>query len=891
MLSDAQAKTRRVDATAGRWGRLVCRVGLLAGLWCLPFGADAAPANVPVAVTASHMPTAVVSDIPADITSTTVLNTVDFARTSAYTPLVSVLQLYEDKTAALSAPEVVARLEEQRPSTGTGEASPKSLNRGYTRSAIWLVGAFRNSTSLPVTRWLAVGAPTLEDVRFFQFDGNELLGARQKGRLLPTQVRTSGNAFPLSIRDVRTARPTFAITLAPGEVITVAIRIKTRSAMNLAPELWSPGAFTAMDQHNTMLEMLLTGSLLTIALYALLQGVAYRDRVLLLLGGTAIAEVGYNMAFHGYLYHYVLQQGGEWVLRAPSIFSAVAVALVSAMALTFSGIGRIRSWRVIYWALIAAMIGGGFASAFGDYLVAARMTLDAVFIANVVWLVSMVDGVRRRMRQAAICLIAFSLTWLTLFERLAFLRGILSKQSIGGPEIVWDNLALGAMIVMIIGSQTRQLRREQNHAREALLAERAEKQVHLEKAVQERTLALQNALIDAAEANRAQTDFLARVSHDLRTPLTSIIGFADLIQVAGHADPVRSGIIRRSASHMLAMVNDLIDVAAGAVNGKLVPEPTYTYALFDVIAAISASTMRGKNQFSLIVAANVPGVLYIDSQRLTQMLSNLIENANKFTDNGSITLRVLWEWKAPDVTSSVAKQYEGDHSARGMLTFEVRDTGCGIEEGDQQSIFEPFRRLDPASLRSGMGLGLAIVAQWANRMGGSVHLTSAPGVGTTVSFTIETCEMSESSIRRYHLDDALAVLPAIDGTGFVIWLAEDTAEIRRFLQEELVSQGFDAVCFANGNTLIAALLEARRLPDLILTDRTMEEGDGNAVLIAARVHAPGTAVVSLSAISPSALQDTQVLGYTYDSSLLKPINLALLRNTLVDLLGVERANR
>ncbi|WP_047243316.1 response regulator, partial [Chromobacterium subtsugae] len=187
-------------------------------------------------------------------------------------------------------------------------------------------------------------------------------------------------------------------------------------------------------------------------------------------------------------------------------------------------------------------------------------------------------------------------------------------------------------------------------------------------------------------------------------------------------------------------------------------------------------------------------------------------------------------------------------------------------------------RLSQARSQPGIGLGLSIVKQWVERMGGALQIDSAPGAGTAVKITLTAPSLSEADMDSYCRPDALGVLPQIDGKGKTVWLAEDTPDIRRLLADELTGQGFAVDASENGLELIRKMQRLSSSPDLILTDHMMPGANGLAVLAEARQRLPGVPVVAISALP-------QPIGpQSYDASLLKPINLAELRNTLASLL-------
>ncbi|WP_281719133.1 ATP-binding protein [Pandoraea apista] len=766
------------------------------------------------------------------------------------------LRLLEDRSARLDATQALN-------ASGWHDVVPRMLNPGYSRSAFWLQGNLVNLGKATVTRWLSVGIVRLEDVRFYSMPA---------GSTQPSVTWLAGHKVPLERHPIVSETPVFPITLAPGERLTFLVRVETRSSVSIVPQLWHPDDFRIAESRNAMIAMLLAGSMISIALYAFVLGIARRDRVFVLLALTTITQVAQDMAFQGFLYRYLLTQGGEFIVRAPSFFSTLTAGFFSAMVLSFTGLRRVTLWRRTYRVVIGVMACMTVWVAFGDHRDAAFTHLQLLSALNVLWVVSLIDGWRRGLANARLCLLSFSPSCVALFWRLAIINGRLPEDWLANTAMAWStNIAVLLMLTIIVAGRSRELVREQRAAQHELLQTRREEQTRLANAVDARTRELQAALIAADEANSAKNDFLARISHDLRTPLTSIIGFADLVQSGGREDADRGRIIRRSAHHMLAMVNDLIEYAGGGAADALHVAPVYVHAFIDGMAHEGMSLARKHgNTFLLDVRAPLPALLEFDAKRVRQVLGNLLDNAAKYTANGTITLSL-------SATSDVTRA-DIVH-----VRFSVEDSGCGIASDDLSRVFEPFARLDRARRVPGVGLGLAIVQQWVERMDGTITLDSTPDVGTRVVFTLPLRVARESDLVPQSLAGATHTLPPLDGSGYHLWLAEDSPEIRQFLHDELASLGFTVHTFSDGVALIAELgTPGLTRPHLVITDHMMPNADGLAVARAIRQHWPDMPVLAISA-SPQI-----VAGSGYDASLLKPIELADLRNTLARLLNLHR---
>lgn len=241
--------------------------------------------------------------------------------------------------------------------------------------------------------------------------------------------------------------------------------------------------------------------------------------------------------------------------------------------------------------------------------------------------------------------------------------------------------------------------------------------------------ALHEKNVQLAEASRAKDRFLASMSHELRTPLNAIIGFTGtlLMKLPGPLNPDQTGqltTVQGSARHLLALINDLLDVAK--IEADKVDVKSTLINCCEVIEELAATLRPAakKKDISLVIAGTGPPVmLYTDRRFLSQIVINLIDNAIKFTDCGTVTVSV-------DRTPS---------NPRNSVRINVQDTGPGISLAGQAKLFEPFSRLDAeASQRStGTGLGLHLSRKLAEVLGGTLTCRSVLGEGSTFTLEIE----------------------------------------------------------------------------------------------------------------------------------------------------------
>ena len=248
------------------------------------------------------------------------------------------------------------------------------------------------------------------------------------------------------------------------------------------------------------------------------------------------------------------------------------------------------------------------------------------------------------------------------------------------------------------------------------------------------------------KANAAKTLFLATVSHEIRTPLAVLVGATDLLMDAElEPEPAHfADMVHRSSQRLMSLVDDILEFSGlEAHQTVLHPRPFEPRAVVEDVAEWAVPLARSRNlAISFVVDESVPTTAVGDARRITQVVTNLVQNAITFTESGSVDVRV---GSRPDAPTP-----DGDTRVPGSwVEFAVADTGVGIAEDHAQALFDPFIQADPrpALEHRGVGLGLAICRELVDLMGGQLRVLSTIGQGSTFVFGVPLGHAAEDDVR------------------------------------------------------------------------------------------------------------------------------------------------
>ncbi|MCC6437748.1 MAG: response regulator [Acidimicrobiales bacterium] len=374
------------------------------------------------------------------------------------------------------------------------------------------------------------------------------------------------------------------------------------------------------------------------------------------------------------------------------------------------------------------------------------------------------------------------------------------------------------------------------------------------------------------EATRAKSEFLANMSHEIRTPMTAILGYADLLLEPGQGPSDRLEniqTIRRNGGHLLTLVNDILDLSkieAGKMDiEELACDPGAIVA--EVASLMQVRAAEKGVRFEVVYADPLPTRIVTDPTRLRQILLNLVGNALKFTERGSVKL-------------------VGHCRAEGQrLEFDVIDSGAGMSPETMSRLFRPFTQADSSTTRvfGGTGLGLTISRRLARMLGGDISVRSQLGEGSTFSVHVTTGPLEDvprAVAPTFRVVDAQRPgLPRVTGS---ILLAEDGPDNQRLIVAILRIAGAEVEVVDNGRTAAERALERRaegRPFDLILMDMQMPVLDGYGATSYLRSQGYTGPIVALTAHAMAGDRD-KCLTAGCDGHETKPVDRSALLGTV-----------
>lgn len=360
-------------------------------------------------------------------------------------------------------------------------------------------------------------------------------------------------------------------------------------------------------------------------------------------------------------------------------------------------------------------------------------------------------------------------------------------------------------------------------------------------------------------ANRAKSIFLANMSHEIRTPMNAILGFSQIMEKDSHLTEDQRenvSIINSSGEHLLALINNILEMSKIEAGRIQLNTTTFNlHALYDEVTTLYRIKAEEKKLYLLFeLTADVPAYIMADEGKIRQIMSNLLNNAIKFTNEGGINIR-LWSTKSEE--------------GKILLHTDVEDTGTGIAEEELGKVFEHFEQTRSGKqLHTGTGLGLAICKEYVHMMNGEISVKSQLGKGSLFGFYFEATPSDQPEIiQKPPKQNIRGIAPGQKIPSILV--VDDKEPNRKLLVKMLTGIGFRVISANDGLEAVEAYREKR--PDLIMMDMFMPVMDGFEAIKRIRML-PGGNATPIFAVTASVFEEdkSQILKSGANEFISKP---------------------
>lgn len=595
-------------------------------------------------------------------------------------------------------------------------AQPSVLEAPRRFSSLWLRAELINGGPEPVQRWIEFSPWRLSSIDIWILDPDT-------GEILERQ--STGLGVPVRDRQIESIRSVVPISLPAGSRAGIVVHIASDSRPFLMINSWEPHSFAQAESERYLVHSILLAIVLTLCVVLVLQF----DIRYLLVGLWMIAMFILEAEKEGYVSYLLFSDVADYSANLRFSSAVFSTALFMVVSVWLLSLDRHVFWRwVTPVALGVAVVFSGLTFIL-DGVEARRLGIWMHIPTTFLWLMMVPVTLRQSHYGQKSLLLLLGIAWLNkVVFMLIYIFNIDYNAEFDVSHVVVDAL----VVLGLLWVYARQ-RANNEKVLECRIQERdRQEKARLEQTVAQRTEQLSQALQEARDADAAKTEFLGRVTHDLKSPLNSILGYTQFLKQRDDKARQMSDIIQGSARHMLTLVNRLIDYAHDVNIVESHPEPLHLPTFFQALEYEAHILAKHQdNVFQMRLAEDCGVTILADETVLREVLINLIDNACKYTKKGIISLGVSWG--------------QASQGEKMMLKLEISDTGAGIALDVQDKLFEPFYRTTDSRGSSGSGLGLAIVKELVSKMAGTVRLDSTPGYGTKITVEIPVAISEEGN--------------------------------------------------------------------------------------------------------------------------------------------------
>lgn len=637
----------------------------------------------------------------------------------------SYLEFHEDSTRRLTFDQIRSEGDQIRFEKNTFSVAAL----GYTSSAVWLKFRLYNNASENKTWLMEYGSPIIDRLEVFvpNDSGNY-------------SVHRAGNAFPFIEREWSHRNPVFSLETPSQKSVTVYIRLESENALQVSLTLFSSKEFIKKTRIEYGLFGVLYGCLIVMFFYNLFIFISVRDNAYLYYVIYILSMIFAQLATNGHTFEFLWPNVTDWNKYSLLIFVVLLLSSAGQFTRAFLRTRKFSPWidKSIVGLMVVIMISGTFALITRSVLLAGPVITFAGALLPAILMGAGIQSVRSGYHPARYFLIAWSVLLIGLTLYTLKTLGLVPYNFF--TDNVLDIGTVLEMMLLSLGLADRINTMKEDLTQKELERERLAKEsetekiqlieaqkIALEKEVSERTQDLRTKNEELARINEKKNEYLGFVAHDLRNPLTTIIGYIDLV-----IDDIRNGRFRSESgikdlskiskvgTHMAGFISELLDISA-IESGKVRLEIKEAF-IEDILKETQVLHERQAEQknikLNVQTMAGLPAVK-IDRQKISSVIDNLLTNAFKYTFPGG-TVRMYGEMRGKEIW------------------LHVEDNGQGLDENDLKTIFTSFKRLSarPTGGESSTGLGLAIVKKTIEIHGGRVWVESQKGKGSVFSFSL-----------------------------------------------------------------------------------------------------------------------------------------------------------
>lgn len=715
-----------------------------------------------------------------------------------------------------------------------------ALTNRVSRSAYWYRMSIDNQASLPCQLWLALATERINDVQvYIQQPNSDWMQLR------------AGTAYPFNEWANHQRIPSLPIMLAEHNRTTIFLRFSSREGFRELPQLLSQQALIKERMADSVLDGMLAGVIVSLIVFSLLVGYFFRLNVAIVHAFSISAYALYVAVAQGYAFIYLWPQALDWNTQAllvmETIMRIVALGCVRVLLQVKEQPPIIRTLMTCAQLSLVFLLVLRLLSPEVDWLAYGGLlsTTLTVFIILII-AAAVFTGMRRKLDCSWF---GYGLALLFVAQNtllVLFFIDVVDLSPTQYSRLVISALPSALLLGYTLVSQVRLvLQREQRVMTDIEQLKRAE-QESLELRVESRTQQLRDALSN-------QNLLLARISHDLRSPLQHVIRDARLLQTASGRAEFYGRSIQRAAQQQLEMIDELLEFSKGELKQlELLIAPGYLFGFLREIEESGAFLAeRNNNTFKKIFADDLPLLVNADFRRLRQVIINLLVNAAKFTQQGEIVFSV--------------KLISNDKQAGYVdLQFMVSDNGIGIPQAERENLLQPFVRGENSTRYEGVGLGLFIVRQLLDSMHSELLIESTELAGVQCSFTLHLELAAEQELEQVFVESYAA---SEEGRQRTVLIVDDVAITRELLYELLSGYDYNPLTCSSA---AEALIMLREHPvDIIVTDQVMPGMDGWDLLRNVRKEWPQLPIMLYSARPPVRPLDLET-AVDFDACLLKP---------------------